>query len=164
MLTLHRILHPTDFSPRSDYAFRLACDLARDHGAALVVLHVMPEPVFVLGDGVVTADPPEYRNQLATKLRQIAPPDLHARVEHVLAEGDPVREILRVADAQATDLIVMGTHGWTGLTRLLMGSVAESVVRRAPCPVLTVKTPLAPEPIAEPGAAAGNIVVEPAIT
>jgi len=162
MLTLHRILHPTDFSPCSNYAFQLACDLARDHGADLIVLHVMPEPVYVLGDGVVTADPPHYRTQRAQKLRQIDVPDLHTRVAHILAEGDAVREILRVAAEKHTDLIVMGTHGWTGLTRLLMGSVAERVVRQAPCAVLTVKTPIKPEPIAEPSAAAGDRVVQPA--
>jgi nucleotide-binding universal stress UspA family protein len=153
MLSLHRILHPTDFSPRSDYAFHLACDLARDHGADLVVMHVMPEPVFVLRNGVVTSDPPEYRVQLEKKLRQIEPPDLHTPVERVLVEGDPVREILRSARERRIDLIVMGTHGWTGLSRFLMGSVAENVVRMARCAVMTVKMPLVPEPVAAPAAA-----------
>ncbi|OAI45017.1 hypothetical protein AYO44_13215, partial [Planctomycetaceae bacterium SCGC AG-212-F19] len=139
----------------SDYAFHLACDLARDHGADLIVMHVMPEPVFVLGNGLVTADPPEYRTQLEKKLRQIEPPDLHTPVQRVLVEGEPIREILRVARDRRADLIVMGTHGWTGLTRLLMGSVAENVVRMAPCAVLTVKMPLEV-------ATAGARAVEPA--
>jgi nucleotide-binding universal stress UspA family protein len=60
-----------------------------------------------------------------------------------MLEGDPTREIVRLAREKECDLIVMGTHGWTGLTRLLMGSVAEHVVRKAHCPVLTVKVPFA---------------------
>jgi nucleotide-binding universal stress UspA family protein len=63
-------------------------------------------------------------------------------VEHWIFQGDPATEILAAAEKIKCDLIVMGTHGRTGLGRLLMGSVAEQVVRKAPCPVLTVKTPL----------------------
>jgi hypothetical protein len=69
-------------------------------------------------------------------------PHADARAERRLEEGDAVTEILRVAEEAPADLIVLGTHGRTGLARLLMGSVAEQVVRRAPCPVLTVKAPL----------------------
>jgi nucleotide-binding universal stress UspA family protein len=72
----------------------------------------------------------------------VQPSDPAVKIEHRLAEGDPAREILRVARETGCDLIVMGTHGWTGLGRLLMGSVAEQVVRKATCPVLTVKTPI----------------------
>jgi len=69
-------------------------------------------------------------------------PHANVRMERRLEQGDATTEILRVAREESADLIVMGTHGRTGLGRLLMGSVAEQVMRRAPCPVLTVKSPV----------------------
>jgi nucleotide-binding universal stress UspA family protein len=82
-----------------------------------------------------------YREEMAEDLNRLGAPDPKVRVEHRLEEGDPVAQILRVADETGCDLIVLGTHGRTGLNRLLMGSVAEKVVRWASCPVLTVKAP-----------------------
>jgi nucleotide-binding universal stress UspA family protein len=139
MLPIRRILHPTDFSDRSDNAFQVACALARDHNAPLVVLHVVAPRVFY-GEGFSSAslgviERPEAR------LRGVQPFDPAVKMEHQMAEGHPAAEILRVARETGCDLIVMGTHGWKGLGRLLMGSVAEEVVRKATCPVLTVKTP-----------------------
>lgn len=146
MLPIHTILHPTDFSEHSEYAFRFACALARDYGARLVVLHVAPSAVVAFGDGIVAFPIDDHQEELARLSKiQDREPKLVADIQ--VAEGDAVPEILRVARESACDLIVMGTHGWTGLRRLLMGSVAEGVVRRATCPVLTVKTPF---PIAEP--------------
>ncbi len=142
MLTMRRILHPTDFSERSDNAFRLACALARDHNAPLLVLHV-EAPAVIYGEGMMAAPPPRYTEDLRQQLRAVQAHDPRIVLEHKLVEGDPATEILRVAAEADCDLIVMGTHGWTGLRRLLMGSVAETVVRKAPCPVLTVKTPFA---------------------
>jgi len=146
MLPIHTILHPTDFSDRSQLAFRLACALARDYGARLVLLHVAPIPVLVYGEGVVPPQPDDYLEQLEEELHRLQAPDPSIHVEHRLKEGDPVTEILEVAEETGADLVVMGTHGRTGLGRLLMGSVAEHVVRRASCPVLTVRTP---SPLAE---------------
>ena len=155
MLPLHTILHPTDFSERSEYAFRLACSLARDYGARLVALHVVTPPVVIYGDGIVPLDPGPERAAAKERLERLEAPRTGTRLEHRLAEGDPAEEILRVAREIAADLIVMGTHGRTGLRRLLMGSVAERVVRGAACPVLTVRTPFptnvpSGEPLAEP--------------
>jgi quercetin dioxygenase-like cupin family protein len=81
-------------------------------------------------------------------------------VEHRLAEGDPAEEVLRLASALRCDLIVMGTHGRTGLGRILTGSVAEAVLRKADCPVMVVRTPLGPTPEAgpEPIAGIGDLV------
>lgn len=141
MLTIQTILHPTDLSPRSEYAFHLACALARDHGGSVVVLHVYPPPV-AHGE-VVARRQDDYEEQLRQHLHRIQAPGLTVCVRHRLAEGAPAEEILRVAGELGCDLIAMGTHGRTGLGRLLMGSVAEEVVRKAPCPVLTVKTPFA---------------------
>ena len=78
---------------------------------------------------------------LRERLQQLRPEDQKVLVEHLLVQGGAAEEILQVAQERKCDLIVMGTHGRTGLGRLLMGSVAEQVVRKASCPVLTVKTP-----------------------
>jgi nucleotide-binding universal stress UspA family protein len=151
MLPVRNVLHPTDFSAYSDYAFRLACSLARDYGARLVVLHVATPPVVAYGEGVLPAEPEDYQGRLREQLQQVVPQDPKVTVEHRLVEGEAATEILRVAAETRCDVIVMGTHGRTGLGRLLMGSVAEQVVRKAPCPVLTVKTPQRqPSPGAEP--------------
>jgi nucleotide-binding universal stress UspA family protein len=141
MLAIHTILHPTDFSERSEFAFRLACALARDYGARLVLLHVAHPPVVVYGEGVVPPVSDDYLERLEEDLHRLRAPDPNVHVEHLFREGDPVTEILAVATQTSADLIVLGTHGRTGLGRLLMGSVAEQVVRKAPCPVLTVRTP-----------------------
>jgi nucleotide-binding universal stress UspA family protein len=141
MLALKTILHPTDFSERSEVAFRLACALARDHGARVVALHVVL-PAVLYGEGMVVLPPESYQREAEEKLRRLQAHDPKVPVECRVAEGDPTREILRVAQEVKCDLIVLGTHGWTGLGRILMGSVAEGVVRKAPCPVLTVKMPL----------------------
>jgi nucleotide-binding universal stress UspA family protein len=150
MSTIRRILHPTDFSERSKHAFGLACALARDRGAPLLVLHVC-SPFVIYGSSVAVEVPPSHLEACRARLRQLDPHDPRVLIEHRLVEGDAGTEILRVARETGCDLIVMGTHGRTGLGRLLMGSVAEVVVRKAPCPVLTVKTPLPAAPAEAPG-------------
>jgi nucleotide-binding universal stress UspA family protein len=140
MTTIRRILHPTDFSERSECAFRVACALARDYGAPLLVLHVC-SPFVIYGSSVAVEVTPSHLDACLARLRQMETHDPRVRIEHRLVEGDAGTEILRVARENGCDLIVMGTHGRTGLGRLLMGSVAEEVVRKAPCSVLTVKTP-----------------------
>jgi nucleotide-binding universal stress UspA family protein len=149
MLGIHTILYPTDFSDHSAYAFRLACALARDYGARLVVLHVAEPPVVVGGEGVMVLPCAIDLEALRERLDQLRLKDPKVVVEHQLIEGEAASEILRVAAESKCDLIVMGTHGRTGLRRLLMGSVAEKVVRKAACPVLTVKTPQSLEPSSE---------------
>jgi nucleotide-binding universal stress UspA family protein len=136
MPPIQTILHPTDFSERSGYAFQLACSLARDRGARLIVLHVMPVPL--------VQEKRLYREEMAGELNRIASPDPKVPVECRLEEGDAATQILQVAQETGCDLIVLGTHGRTGLGRLLMGSVAEQVLRRASCPVLTVRAPFPP--------------------
>ncbi len=158
MSSIRTILDRTDLSAHSRYAFRLARLLARDHGARLVVLfvHSSPDPMVSYGPALERLQPPEDRARLERALRRFRARDSGVAVEHRLAEGEPAEEILRVAQKVGCDLIVMGTHGRTGLGRLLMGSVAEQVVRRAPCPVLTVKAPFpAASPAAAPAAEGG---------
>lgn len=139
MLPLGTILHPTDFSEHSEFAFRLACALARDYNARLILLHVTPPPMVVYGGGAVPPDPWPSSAEAKAKLRELEGHAHHVRVESQVMEGDPVDMILRAAEETHSDVIVMGTHGRTALARLLLGSVAELVLRKAPCPVLTAK-------------------------
>lgn len=141
MLPIRIILHPTDFSEPARYAFRLACSLARDHGARLVVLHVAPECVTGREGAATSGPPPEYEKELRRKLERVRPSDSAPHVDYLLERGDAAEAICRVSREAGFDLVVMGTHGRTRLGRLLLGSVAEKVVRGAACPVLTVKSP-----------------------
>ena len=125
------ILHPTDFSERSRQAFDFACTLARG-GGRLIVLHIV-EAAFDASEG--------YEHALNERLRSVQTDDPSIRVEYWLREGDPAAEILSEASAKGCRLIALGTHGWTGLDRLLMGSVAQKVLHGAGCLVLVVKVP-----------------------
>lgn len=147
MLPIGTILCPTDFSKESGAAFDMACALARDSRARLIVLHVERPPLATLGGQTfVPPLPSEYdRERLREKLQEIRPPEANIAVEHRLEFGEPDAVILGVAGEVRAGLIVMGIHGGSGVRRLLMGSVAEHIVRKAPCPVLTVRAPLATE-------------------
>jgi len=134
-----KILFPTDFSTLSDAALRHATSLAKDSGAKLIILHV-EEPPAAYGTGEMYYGIPEPDMTALTKmLEAVVPNDPGVPFEHRMVTGDPAGEIVAVAQSEKVDLIVLGTHGRTGLGRLLMGSVAEAVVRRASCPVLTFK-------------------------
>jgi nucleotide-binding universal stress UspA family protein len=154
MLPIHTVVFATDLSENAQQAFPLACSLARDCGARIVVLYVMPPP---LGHEELEArrHPEEYYQGARNALHKNQAPDHNVRVEHRLGEGDAASVILEVARETGAGVIIMGTHGRTGLGRLLLGSVAEQVLRNAPCPVLTVKLPVA--------AAAGR-QVKPSLT
>jgi universal stress protein A len=133
MLPMKNILVPIDWSNASNRAFQFACSLARVHDAQLVLINVVPLPAVIYG-------PPSecYLNHLHEELCRMKPTDPSARVRYLLDEGNPASAILRAAKQTNCDLIVMGTTGRNGLNRLIMGSVAEEVVRHAPCPVMTV--------------------------
>jgi nucleotide-binding universal stress UspA family protein len=137
---IRSILHPTDFSADSEEALRVAFALARDLGVQLVILHVAPFDL-VLSDMVVPVDPQIYTDALEEVRRRVDGPALKYPVETRFGRGDAADEIIRTAGERGCGMIVMGTHGRTGLARLLMGSVAEYVLPRADCPVLAVKTP-----------------------
>jgi nucleotide-binding universal stress UspA family protein len=141
VLPIRTILHPTDDSDLSRPAFELACSLAREHTAELVVCHVSPPPLVAGGDGLVVETPVEQTEQLAARIERMKPSDPAMRFSVRLVRGDAATEIVRLAAEIKADLIVMGTHGRGGLARVLMGSVAEGVMRKASCPVLTVKAP-----------------------
>jgi nucleotide-binding universal stress UspA family protein len=137
MIHVKKILYPTDFSSYSNQAYFHAIALAESHGASLTILYVYA-PGF--GTPEVHGEDAD-RRYWKDQLEQIHPVNPGISVQHVFLEGDPAGEIVRYAADTGIDLIVMGTHGRTGLERLLMGSVAEKVMREAPCSVLVVKLP-----------------------
>ena len=159
MSSIHTILHPTDFSDCSRYAFRLAGMLAREQGARLIILHVNPTlgPEVACREVLAELEPEGSREKLLKILHRLQVSDPKVQVEHRLVDGEGVPEILQLAAEVRADLIVMGTHGRTGLGRLPMGSVAGEVLRNAQCPVVTVKIPhtvsqATQSPAAEPAA------------
>jgi nucleotide-binding universal stress UspA family protein len=144
---INRILVPVDFSAHSERALRVATTFAARFGAQLELLHIVEDP-FVSGAWSAEAfvpNIPELMNDLiADARRRIEALRAIATGEGVLVEttvltGEPVRTIVDQAATGGFDLIVMGTHGRTGLSHVFIGSVAERVVRKAPCPVLTVR-------------------------
>jgi len=143
MFPFRRILFPTDFSSFSAHALRHALALARKFKARLKAVHVIPH-VFPSGDSDYFAAPwlmtPETRQRIEEEMRRFLAPAREARIDHEteVCEGDPWREIVSQAEDMAADLAVMGTHGRGGLEHLFLGSVAEKLIRRLPCPVLTV--------------------------
>ena len=144
-----RILWPTDFSGLAKAALPHGVKLAAPARAELVLLHVLTRPVAYAGPefpvGLWGRLQEANRAAAREELRKIAAglKGSGVRVHTVLAEGVPFDQILRVAKGLRCDLIVIATHGRTGLPHVIMGSVAENVIRRAPCPVLTVRPPKA---------------------
>lgn len=144
-MEIHRILAPTDFSEFSKHSVESAHALAKIFGAKLVLLHVVelpPYPIEGLGPSPAGATFLEdLERQANLDLARVLPetPDSQVEVMRQVAVGTPPRKIVEVAEAEKADLIVMATHGRTGLSHLMMGSVAERVVRTAPCPVLTIR-------------------------
>lgn len=139
-----KILVPVDFSPHSNLAFRYACLLARQFDAKLSVIHVVDSLAYSVTD---TLNVVEHRRALET-LSTTLLDNLRAELEEQglavktrVIIGTPYRAILDQAVRGRIDLIVMGTHGRTGVEHLLLGSVAERVVRLSPCPVLTTRAP-----------------------
>lgn len=144
-----RICCCVDFSDASRAALETAADLARRFGATLTLFHAYPVPGYTFPDGSFVASS-KMLDELAEQARRhldewraMAVSLGMPGVEAVTAVGEPAHEIVTWATEKGVDLVVVGTHGRTGLTHALMGSVAERVVRRAPCPVLTVRPPKA---------------------
>ena len=148
-MEIRSILLPTDFSECANYALPYATSLARAAGASIICVHVIEPVVPTVGytgiaEPLPIADLSEQLADSATReLPKIARHEECAglNVEEVIAHGDAASEIVRVAKERGVDLIVISSHGRTGLGRILFGSTAEAVVRHAPCPVLVVKPP-----------------------
>ena len=141
-----RILHPSDFSPASRGAFRKAIEMAKASRAELLIVHVVNPIVPVAGEGYVS---PKMYDEIAASSRAWARKQLDTlvakarksgvRARGLLLEGATHEQIVRAARTKRADLIVMGTHGRSGLAKLFLGSVAGRVVTAAPVPVLTVR-------------------------
>lgn len=149
---IERILVPIDFLPHSADAVRRALDLAAKYDAEVTLLHVYEPAAYPLSAGDIVYDEDRLerasarvRARLDAVRRDIDPAGRRRVVVRVL-QGAPARAIVEAASEGRVDLIVMGTHGRTGIDRFMSGSIAEDVMRRAPCPVLTIKAPSQPEP------------------
>jgi nucleotide-binding universal stress UspA family protein len=150
MVDINKILYPTDFSEYSKAALPYAIDMTRQNNAELFCLHVveMPKEEYLTSEYMVPLNLPHVPED---KVLRTARARLEKFVSENLSEidkitsrvlvGTPFVEIIRYAREQSIDLIVMGTHGHSALAAMLLGSVAEKVVRKAPCPVLTVRHP-----------------------
>lgn len=156
MLPLRTILHPTDFSDSSEYARQLARSLARDYGARLIVVHVAPGEIVYPGLIGGPTETKPYLDEIEERLRESFENDRDTHAEIVVREGEPASTILWLAEEVHADLIVMGTTGRSGFGRLLLGSVAEEVMRKARCPVLTVRGPVDISTVPEPGLSAAK--------
>ena len=146
MITLNTILVPSDFSECSDEALAYGLELARRFNAKVHLLHVVQDPATQPWAAEGFAAPvievvDEWQRQADARLRALVPDADRDRVIVATTVATPYAEILAYAAEHDVDLIVMGTHGRSGVSHLLLGSIAERVVRRAPCPVLTVRRP-----------------------
>jgi len=144
-----KILFCTDFSENSDHAFSYAFNLTRAYNATLLILHVIVEPV-----SYYWSSTPKAEDELIGKQTERVKQEINTRYLQKIEgfkdykiftretdEGRAFYEIIQVAREECADLIVMGTHGRTGIDHLIVGSTAERVVRKSPCPVLTVRLP-----------------------
>jgi len=152
MLPFRRILVTTDFSDTSLEAMPAAVELASHFDGELLVIHVLPVDAPTPWDippyadfGLASSPLPEYeaqvRQEVERRLAQVAAKHAPSggKLRTVVARGDAAAEVSRVATAEKCDLIVLATHGWTGWRHLVFGSVAEKILREAPCPVLSVR-------------------------
>lgn len=148
MYTFNTIMSPTDFSQPSCAAVDMAAELAERFSAELVLVHVLPNPpvaseVHVLPSTYYVPQTEEMGESARKSLKQLARKRIPEKIStHTTVVTGPTAEsIVETADKLGADLLVIGTHGRTGLRRLIFGSVAEKVVRHATCPVLTVQAP-----------------------
>jgi nucleotide-binding universal stress UspA family protein len=153
------IVHPTDFDEPSKEAFRVARSLAQALGARLVVFHVVPPPAVVTDDGRVIHDPHNAEPvDLWAEYRTLQTDTPKVSVQYAVVVGDK-SESKRLLEEKVRELgegvlVVMGSHGRRGLSRLLWGSMAEEAVRECPCPVLVVKAPSPTLPAGDPAVTA----------
>jgi nucleotide-binding universal stress UspA family protein len=146
MIKLKTILFPTDFSETSQEAARYAISFAREYKAKVYVLHVVNEKIFTEGLGmprVVSIEDleKEMTEEARRRLKTFVPAEEAEGLdwECVIRKGEPFLEVIRFAKELDADLIVIGTHGRSGFEHIIFGSTAEKVVRKAPCPVLSVR-------------------------
>ncbi len=147
MLSIKKVLLPTDFSDFSKLALPYAADISRKFGADLYIIHVFDENTldpYYFGSGEFSQDfyaklQDEFQDHIDKYIEDVDLSDVN--VIPILANGTPFLEIIRYAKEEKMDLVVSSTHGRSGLSHMLMGSTAEKLVRKSPCPVLTVRHP-----------------------
>jgi nucleotide-binding universal stress UspA family protein len=146
-MDIRHILAPMDFSDYSKDAIHYALELAQTFGAKLPLLHVVELPPYPIEGFVPSTMGADLLNDLerqaSAELAQVLPQAQEAKIEvtRSVVIGSPFQKIIETAEAEHVDLIVMATHSRTGLSHLIIGSVAERAVRTAPCPVLTIRPP-----------------------
>ena len=148
MIRMHKIIHPSDFSEHSKHALNYAISFAEEFKAKLIVLHVIEEVAKAMYFDIIHTPPlveimVDIEAQANQALRDLVPQEHldKLEVEYVVRKGVPLLEVVRFASEIKADMIVCGTHGHTGLKHVLFGSVAERIVHKAPCPVLSVRHP-----------------------
>ena len=146
MIRMNNILVPTDFSDYSSLALEYGLSFARDYKARLILLHVIEDPFYPSNGATFGFNVEEFfrrmEEEASKRMLELVPSDIEkeVEVERVTIRGTPFLEIIRAAREKQVDMIVLATHGRTGLAHVLMGSVTEKVVRKAPCPVLVVRS------------------------
>jgi nucleotide-binding universal stress UspA family protein len=145
-MSIRTILFATDLSQASRDAFPLVYSIARDQGARVIVVHVIPtgtlelRTLAQLGQGESAERfEADIRHALQSTLKNGGQPEGRVPIEYKVMRGNTVSTVLRMVQDTRADLLVIGSHGRSGLVRLLMGSVAEQLMRKAPCPVLIAK-------------------------
>jgi nucleotide-binding universal stress UspA family protein len=146
MISIKNILCPIDYSVYSEKALKYAIEFAEKYNAKLYLMHVLDIRIYDITDPElynVNVIDKETINKLRERLHKCISENTrkNIEVETIVIEGVPFVEIIKKAREYKVDLIVLGTHGRTGLSHAIMGSVAEKVVRKAPCPVLTIRHP-----------------------
>ena len=141
-MNVQNILCPIDYSEYSNAILEYASKLAKETDAELHIIHVFDDTTpYENGMGIPTLSAADIQEQKQA-LEKVVPKDKGVRYVHQLVRGWPSDGILHYCENNPIDLIVMGTHGRKGVSRMLMGSVAEAVMRRADCPVLTIRAPI----------------------
>ena len=138
-MTEKKILFATDYSPASRHALNYAASLARDRGATLLIAHVSELEEYPVGE--LFEEEPRPSDAELDELRSVTVPDPRIHCEHRLLHGAAAEEIVKLAKQEDVELIVMGARGQSALGRMLVGSVAEAVIRNAHCAVCALRAP-----------------------
>lgn len=138
-MSARKIIVATDYSPASQRALEYAASLARDRGATLLIVHVSELEEYPVGE-LFDEEPRSSESELE-ELLAVTIPDPRIRCEHRLLHGAPAEQIVKAAREEDAELIVLGSHGHSAVGKLLVGSVAEAVIRRAHCTVCALRPP-----------------------